>query len=38
MNLFNHKHKLKKYNDVYEIIDDFYKYDYWDILKEKNIY
>ena len=24
MNLFNHKHKLKKYNDVYEIIDDFY--------------
>ena len=25
MNLFTHVHKLKKYRDVYEIIDDYYK-------------
>ena len=25
MNLFTEKHKLKKYNTVYEIIDDFMK-------------
>ena len=38
MNLFTHKHKLKKYNDIYEIIEDFYVVRLAGYHKRKSIY